>query len=94
MKLVIKDALQDYTEAEFYRFLEEFFEDTDTNDLDDEAYDLHISNLSAHFSELVSHPDGNALIFHPSPDREDSPDGVILEIKEWYAKQGEPCFKE
>ncbi|OXE28843.1 bacteriocin immunity protein, partial [Vibrio parahaemolyticus] len=38
MKLVIKDALQDYTEAEFYRFLEEFFEDTDTNDLDDEAY--------------------------------------------------------
>ncbi|EGX6965410.1 bacteriocin immunity protein, partial [Vibrio alginolyticus] len=55
MKLVIKDALQDYTEAEFYRFLEEFFEDTDTNDLDDEAYDLHISNLSAHFSELVSH---------------------------------------
>ncbi|EPM5417407.1 bacteriocin immunity protein [Vibrio parahaemolyticus] len=49
--------------------MEEFFEDTYTNDLDDEAYDLHISNLSAHFSELVSHPDGNALIFHPSQGR-------------------------
>ena len=94
MRLMIKDALQDYTEAEFYRFLEDFYEDTDTNDLDDDAYDLHISKLTDHFSKLVPHPDGNSLIFHPSPGREDSPEGVIMEIKKWYAKQGIICFKE
>ncbi|OOF32637.1 bacteriocin immunity protein [Salinivibrio costicola] len=89
----LKDQLQDYTEEEFYRFLEDFFEDTDTNDLSDEEYDKHISKLAEHFTRLVEHPDGNGLIFHPSEDREDSPNGIISEIKAWYQKQGKICFK-
>ncbi len=93
MELKLDDQIQNYTEAEFYRFLEDFFEDTDTNDLSDVEYDKHISKLAAHFSKIVNHPDGHGLIFHPSLGREDTPNGVIQEIKQWYKKQGIPLFK-
>ncbi|MDN8556804.1 bacteriocin immunity protein [Citrobacter werkmanii] len=40
------------------------------------------------------HPEGNGLIFYPPDDREDSPQGVIDEIKRWRKSQGHPSFKE
>ncbi|MBE3681836.1 MULTISPECIES: bacteriocin immunity protein [Vibrio] len=89
----LKDQLQDYTESEFYRLLEDFFEDTDTNDLPNTEYDKHISKLAEHFANIVDHPEGNGLIFHPVAGREDSPRGVIEEIKNWYKAQGKQCFK-
>ncbi|MDN4733440.1 bacteriocin immunity protein [Vibrio parahaemolyticus] len=42
---------------------------------------------------MVDHPEGNGLIFHPVAGREDSPRGVIEEIKNWYKAQGKQCFK-
>ena len=94
MNLKLDDKITNYTEAEFYRFLEDFFEDTDTNNLPDIAYDKHISRLATHFSKLVGHPKGKDLIFHPSPNQEDSPSGVIASLKQWYADNGLELFKE
>ncbi|WP_249356960.1 bacteriocin immunity protein [Citrobacter sp. wls827] len=42
----------------------------------------------------MDHPEGNGLIFYPPDDREDSPQGVIDEIKRWRKSQGLPLFKD
>ncbi|EOB4247338.1 bacteriocin immunity protein [Vibrio metschnikovii] len=90
----LKAKLKDYTEAEFRRLLEDFFEDTETNDLPNDEYDEYISQLAEHFTNIVEHPEGNGLIFHPANGREDSPEGVIKELKLWYKEQGRQCFKD
>ncbi|SHG17562.1 bacteriocin immunity protein [Vibrio gazogenes] len=93
--LNLKSKLTDYTESEFFRFLQEFYEDTDTNALPDDEFDDYISTLAKHFTEVVNHPKGNALIFHPSTcGINDSSEAVIQELKRWYTEQGLPCFKD
>ncbi|EAA7344738.1 bacteriocin immunity protein, partial [Salmonella enterica subsp. enterica serovar 1,4,[5],12:i:-] len=46
------------------------------------------------FERLTEHPDGSDVIFYPPDEREDSPEGVVKEIKEWRAKNGKPGFKQ
>ncbi|TPW37275.1 bacteriocin immunity protein, partial [Mixta tenebrionis] len=46
------------------------------------------------FERLTEHPDGSDLIFYPRDDREDSPEGVVKEVKEWRANNGKPGFKD
>lgn len=94
MKFGFYHKLQDYTESEFRRFLDEFFEATETNNLPDSEYDKYISKLTKHFSDIVEHPEGNGLIYHPAASREDSVDGVIEELESWYKQQGKDCFKD
>ena len=45
------------------------------------------------FERLTEHPDGSDLIFYPREDREDSPEGIVQEVKEWRAANGKPGFK-
>ena len=87
----LKDKFEDYTEAEFLLFVTEFFEDT--NGLTGDALSAYTSNLALHFEKITEHPKKRAIIFRPTPDREDSPAGVVKEIKEWRKANGKPGFK-
>ncbi|SFQ35157.1 bacteriocin immunity protein [Enterovibrio norvegicus] len=82
----LKNNLSDYTENEFLSYVEKIY----GAELPEEEEDKLIN----HFKKIVSHPKGTDLIFWPSNNQEDSPNGVISELKRWYAEQGLPCFKE
>ncbi|ATF96675.1 TPA: bacteriocin immunity protein [Citrobacter koseri] len=85
-----KQKLEDYTESEFLDFLNEFSANPRyQEEMDRESY---IDSLVDHFDKIVDHPEGNGLIFYPPDDREDSPQGIIGEIKRWRKSQGLPPF--
>ena len=85
-----KQKLEDYTEYEFLDFLNEFSANPRyQEEMDRESY---IDSLVDHFDKIVDHPEGNGLIFYPPDDREDSPQGIIGEIKRWRKSQGLPPF--
>ncbi|MFP1741132.1 bacteriocin immunity protein [Lonsdalea quercina] len=88
----LKENLNDYTENEFIDFLKEFFENP--KNLKGKELKNHIEKLVSHFDKIVEHPEGNGLIFNPPDDRDDSPEGVINEIKRWRKSQGLPLFKD
>ncbi|MDA6953361.1 bacteriocin immunity protein, partial [Escherichia coli] len=52
------------------------------------------NKLVREFERLTEHPDGSDLIYYPRDDREDSPEGIVKEIKEWRAANGKPGFKQ
>ncbi|AUT97975.1 bacteriocin immunity protein [Citrobacter europaeus] len=88
----LKQKLEDYTEVEFIEFLNELFENP--NNLKGREFESHSNMLVNHFDKIVDHPEGNGLIFYPPDGREDSPQGVIDEIKIWRKSQGRPSFKQ
>ncbi|ELD3425705.1 bacteriocin immunity protein [Enterobacter hormaechei subsp. xiangfangensis] len=45
------------------------------------------------FKRLAEHPSGADLIFYPENGKDDSPEGVVQEVKEWCQPHGKPCFK-
>lgn len=80
------ELLSDYTEKEFLEFviyLCNFSSRTEDEDI----------RLVRKFERLVEHPSGSDLIFYPADDREDSPEGIVREVKEWRAANGKPGFK-
>lgn len=87
----LKDRLEEYTEAEFLLFVREFFEDT--NGLTGDSLGAYTSNLARHFEKITEHPRKRAVIFRPAPDKEDSPEGVVEEVKRWRETNGKPGFK-
>ncbi|ABA77185.1 MULTISPECIES: bacteriocin immunity protein [Pseudomonas] len=87
----LKDKIEDYTETEFLLFVTEFFENT--NSLTGDALSAYTSNLALHFEKITEHPRKRAVIFRPTPDREDSAAGVVEEIKKWRQANGKPGFK-
>lgn len=87
-----KSTLEEYTEEEFLEFLNEFF--TNPNKLKSKERQQYIDKLASHFDKIVLYPEGNGLLFYPSDDREDSPEGIIEEIKNWRKSQGFPLFKD
>jgi hypothetical protein len=90
--MLIKPTLEDYTEKEFLEFLNEFF--VNTKNLKGDEFEKHIDYLLEHFDKIVTHPEGNGLIYYPPDDREDSPEGILHEIKRWRKSQGLPLFKD
>ncbi|EDV9995205.1 bacteriocin immunity protein [Salmonella enterica subsp. enterica] len=88
----LKNNLEDYTEDEFIEFLNNFFEPPE--ELTGDELSKFIDNLLRHFNKITQPPDGGDLIFYPSEEREDSPEGVIEELKRWRKSQRLPCFKE
>lgn len=81
-----KKTIADYTEAEFLAFVRKlclFGGESQEEDID----------LVEEFRRLSEHPEGSDVIFYPPPDREDSPEGIVKEVKEWRAKNGRPGFK-
>ncbi|MDF7681081.1 bacteriocin immunity protein [Enterobacteriaceae bacterium ESL0689] len=79
--------ISDYTEKEFLDFVRKLFDVSNTTEAED------IKNI-LEFKRLTEHPDGSDLIYYPSEDREDTPEGVVQEVKEWRQANGKPGFKE
>ncbi len=82
-----KKIISDFTEAEFLAFVKKIFNPNTTTEDED------VQNV-LEFERLTEHPDGSDVIFYPPKDREDSPEGVVKEVKEWRAKNGKPGFKD
>lgn len=78
--------ISDYTEEEFLDFVRKLFDVDSTTEAED------IQNI-LEFKRLTEHPDGSDLIYYPREDREDSPEGVVQEVKEWRQKNGKSGFK-
>jgi len=86
-----KSKLEDYTEAEFLSFLENLFEPSIP--LEGDAYGDYIDIQVKHFVEITEHPAKTDLIFYPREGVEDSPRGILKEVKDWREKNGKPGFK-
>lgn len=71
-------TISDYTESEFLELVRKIFNVENTSEEED------IQNL-LEFERLCEHPDGSDLTYYPNDDREDSPEGILAEIK-----NGEP----
>ena len=78
--------ISDYTEQEFLDFVRNLFDASNTTDAED------IENIFE-FKRFAEHPDGSDLIYYPSENREDSPEGVVQEVKEWHQVNGKSGFK-
>ncbi|QHM77457.1 Colicin-E2 immunity protein [Mixta theicola] len=82
-----KKSITDYTEQEFLDFVWKIWLAEGITEKEQDA-------LVFEFERLTEHPDGYNLIYYPRKDREDSPEGVVKEVKEWRAKNGKPGFKD
>ncbi|MEW5291045.1 bacteriocin immunity protein [Erwinia papayae] len=78
--------ISDYTELEFLNFVRELCDFSKRNEAEDEAF-------VNEFERLTEHPDGSDLIFYPRDGREDSPEGIVKEVKEWRSANGKSGFK-
>ncbi|MCP1518110.1 hypothetical protein J2Y74_002420 [Pseudomonas migulae] len=87
----LKAALKDYTEAEFLAFLGEFFHQT--SGLKGQKLEEYRDKLLEHFESITEHPGRSDVIFYPKEGQEDSPEGILKEVKEWRAANNKPGFK-
>ncbi|EGO7253151.1 bacteriocin immunity protein [Salmonella enterica] len=83
-----KNTISDYTEAEFLAFVRKICLVSDYK-----TEGEHI-NAVLKFETLSEHPDGSDLIYYPKDGQDDSPEGIVKEVKEWRAKNGKPGFKQ
>ncbi|MEA9390694.1 bacteriocin immunity protein [Acerihabitans sp. TG2] len=86
-----KEKYEDYTEEEFLEFLREFFHNS--SGLKGDDYAAYNDKMILHFEKLSEHPSGSDVLFYPDGKREDSPEGIMEEVKSWRAKNGRPGFK-
>ena len=82
-----KKSISDYTESEFLAFVKKIFNPDNTTEDED------VQNV-LEFERITEHPDGSDVIFYPPKGREDRPERVVKEVKEWRARNGKPGFKE
>lgn len=80
-------TIADYTEADFLEFVKKLFDVQSTTEDED------IDNIFE-FKKISEHPAGSDLIYYPIEGREDTPEGVVKEVKEWRAAAGKPGFKK
>lgn len=45
------------------------------------------------FRGLGEHPAGSDLIFYPEDGQDDSPEGIVQEVKKWRKANSKPGFK-
>lgn len=79
-------SISEYTENDFLELVRSICNAGGETEEDD------VRNV-LEFERLTEHPDGSDLIFYPREDREDSPEGIVQEVKEWRAANGKPGFK-
>ncbi|WP_067710503.1 bacteriocin immunity protein [Erwinia sp. ErVv1] len=82
-----KKTISDYTDAEFLYFVRKIC---------NADYETEAEHTKAvlEFERLTEHPHRNGLIYHPMYDQDDSPEGIVKEVREWRAKNGKPGFKQ
>ncbi|AIN18212.1 colicin immunity / pyocin immunity family protein [Yersinia rochesterensis] len=82
-----KEKYEYYTESEFLEFIRDICE------VNTDSEFLHGSWVR-HFTTIIEHPNGSDLIYYPEEGADDSPEGILAEIKKWRAENGKPGFKE
>ena len=82
-----KNSISDYTEAEFLEFVKKIC---------DADYKTEAEHTQAvlEFDRLTEHPDRNGLIYHPKDNQDDSPEGIVKEVKNWRQANGKAGFKK
>lgn len=83
--------LEDYTESEFLDFLRELSDGGENLTADE--FDKYMIERVKHFEQVTEHPDRSDVIFYPKEGQEDSPEGILKEVKEWRAANNKPGFK-
>lgn len=87
----LKEKLEDYTELEFLELLAELFENK--HDLGADEYEKITTTLINHVVTVTEHPEKSDLLCYPPKGRDDSPKGILEEVKKWRALNGKPGFK-
>lgn len=80
--------ISDFTEAEFIGFIKNI------RVVNKGGTDEALGELLEQFSQLVGHPDGYDLIFHPEPGADNSAEGVTQTVKAWREANGLPGFRD
>jgi len=83
---MINKTISDFTEREFLEFVSAIFDPSSRTEEEGAA-------MVSEFRRLTEHPSGSDLIYYPREGREDSPEGVVREVKEWRASNGKSGFK-
>ena len=78
--------ISDYTESEFLEFVRRLCDFSNTTESED------IKNI-LEFNRLTDHPAGSDLIFYPEDGQDDSPEGIVQQVKEWRKANGKPGFR-
>lgn len=79
-------SIENFTEAEFLEFLKQI---CSAKSMTERQH----TDAIIEFERLCEHPDGSDLLYYPKPTADDSPEGIVKEIKEWRATNGKPGFK-
>ena len=85
--MTVQKTLSDYTEREFLDLVRKIYNAEGPTEEDD-------NRRVREFRRLTEHPSGSDLIFYPEEGNEDSPEGIVKEVKEWRIANGKPGFKE
>lgn len=88
---LFKDTIEKYTESEFLAFLEAMMANPDN--LKGRDFGKRVEKFVEHFKKVTEHPEGSDVIFYPKEGQEDSPKGILKEVKQWRAANGKPGFK-
>ena len=79
--------LSDYSEKEFLDLVRKICRAEGPTEEDD-------NRLVREFRRLAEHPSGSDFIFYPDDGKDDSPEGIVKEVKEWRQANGKPGFKD
>ncbi|MCF2476108.1 bacteriocin immunity protein [Citrobacter braakii] len=80
-------SISDYTEREFLELVRKIcLADTETEE--------EGNKLVREFRRLTEHPAGSDLIFYPEDGQDDSPEGVVQQVKMWRKANGKPGFRD
>ena len=82
----LKESLTEYTESEFLELINTIYKA--------EGSDQFQDDLLEHFIEITEHPRGSDVIYYPDKGQEDSPAGILHEVKSWRFENGKPGFRE
>ncbi|EPR0412722.1 bacteriocin immunity protein [Enterobacter asburiae] len=82
--------LSDFTESEFLAFV------ADICAANTAVYQTEQEHAAAVrlFEKLSEHPAGSDLIYYPEDGQDDSPEGIVQQVKEWRKANGKPGFRE
>ena len=82
-----KKQLSDYTEGDFLKLVSKIYNAEGGTEQEDEKNILE-------FIRLCEHPAGSDLIFYPEDGQDDSPEGVVQQVKMWRKANGKRGFRD
>jgi hypothetical protein len=91
MNIDYSKKITDYTELEFLQLLNYLF--FGREELEGKEHERSTVKIVNYFVEITEHPRRSDVIFYPREGQEDSPEGILKEVKEWRAHNGKPGFK-